>query len=388
MTAAPGDVAVVGGGICGLTTALALDRRGIDVRVYEAAEEYRPVGAGLLLQANAMLALDELGVADRVRTAGNALRGGAIRAPDGTELQTFDFDDVERPAVGHGSVAVHRADLQQALLDELDAPVETGAECVDVTDAASPIVSFADGTTASADVVVGADGIDSAVRSTVAPDTGVRALDAVVYRAVVDVSLPAPRDSRGVEVWGEGTYTGGAAIGGDSFYWFATEPGRSAASATPASDAVPALRERYGEFPEPIPTVLDALDPGAVFQTGLRDVPSLDTWSRGRFVLAGDAAHAMLPFAGQGAAQSLEDAVVLADALASCGDAESAFDRYERARKPRADRVRAESRWLGRASASRSGVVAGLRNRGIAAVPDALFRRLRRRRVVGTTLTA
>jgi len=382
------DVAVVGGGICGLTTALALEHRGIEPRVFEAASAYRPVGAGLLVQANSLLALDELGVADRVKEAGNCLRGGAIRAPDGTDLRTFDLDRVERSEFGHGFVAVHRADLQEILLDALDTDVELDRECVAVPDTESPTVEFADGTRASADVVVGADGIDSAVRDAVAPDTGTRTLDGVVYRGVADVSLSDPHASRGVEVWGEGTYTGGAPIGDDAFYWFATRPGRASGKTEPAGDALPGLRERYGSFPDPIPAVVDALDPEDVFRTGLRDVPSLDGWVSGGVALAGDAAHGMLPFAGQGAAQSIEDAVVLADALSSYYDSDAALERYESVRKPRADRVRAESRVLGRVGTSQSRVVAGFRNRLFSVVPDAVFRRLRRRRVADTTLTA
>ncbi|MFC3476883.1 FAD-dependent monooxygenase [Halobacterium litoreum] len=382
------DVAVVGGGICGLTTALGLERRGVDVRVYEAASAYRPVGAGLLVQANSLLALAELGVAERVKEVGNCLRDGAIRAPDGTDLRTIDLDRVERAEFGHGFVAVHRADLQRVLLDALDTTVELDKECVSVTDAADPTVAFADGTRVSADVVVGADGIDSAVRDAVAPDVETRALDGVVYRGVADVSLSDPHTTRGVEVWGDGTYTGGASLGEDSFYWFATRPGRAAAGTEPAGDALPGLRERYASFPDPIPAVVNALDPEDVFRSGLRDVPSLDRWVRGRVALAGDAAHGMLPFAGQGAAQSIEDAVVLADSLASYYDTEAALEEYECVRKPRADRVRAESHVLGRVGTSQSGVVAGLRNRLFSVVPDRVFRRLRRRRVADTTLTA
>jgi len=380
------DVAIVGGGICGLTAAIALERRGWEPTVYEAATEYRPVGAGILLQTNALLVLDRLGVADRVRAEGVRLGNSAIRSPDGRALKRFDLDRVERDEFGYGFVAIHRADLQRLLLEELDAPVRTGMECEAVTDADRPTARFADGTRISPDVLVGADGIHSAVRDAVVPAVEPRALDGVCYRSVVDVDLPDRHRDRGLEVWGEGSYTGGAPIGDDRFYWFATVSEATAADLDGPREIVAAVRERFGAFPAPIPSVVDALAPEDVFATGLADLPALDRWSSGSVVLAGDAAHAMLPFAGQGAAQSIEDALALADALDRHADPAAAFEAYEADRRPRADGIRAESRRLGRVGTVQSSLGARLRNLAIGSVPGALFRRFRRRRAARTSL--
>jgi len=380
------EVAIVGGGICGLTAAIALERRGREPTVYEAASEYRQIGAGILLQTNALLVLERLGVADRVRDEGVALVNSAIRSPAGRTLKRFDLDRVERAEFGHGFVAIHRADLQGILLDELDTTVQTGMECTAVIDADRPTVRFAGGTRISPDIVVGADGIHSTARDAVVPDVRPRSLDGVCYRSVVDIDLPERHRDRGLEVWGEGSYTGGAPIDDDRFYWFATVPGSTAADLNGSPEVVTALRERFGAFPEPISSVVDALDPDDVFATELADVPALERWSRGSVVLAGDAAHGMLPFGGQGAAQSIEDALALADAVDRHADPAAAFEAYEARRKPRADAVRAESRRLGRLGTVQSSLGARLRNLAVGLVPASLFRRFRRRRVSQTTL--
>lgn len=382
------DVAIIGGGICGLATALAFSRRGWTPTVYEAASEYRPIGGGLLLQTNALLALDRLGVADRVRDAGVPLTHSVIRSAGGRVLKRLDVDALERERFGYGFVAVHRAELQRILLDELDAAVEMGTACEAVTDADTdtPTVRFADGSRVRPNVVVGTDGIDSVVRDVVAPGVEPRPLDWIAYRAVTRADLPERYRTQGVEVWGDGTYAGGAPIHADRFYWFATAPRAVADRSVDPSSTIAALRERYAAFPEPIPTVVDATGADEVFVTGLTDVPSLETWSRGSVVVAGDAAHGMLPFAGQGAAQAIEDAPTLAHAVDTCDDLSDALDAFETERKPRADRIRAESRGLGRLGMIRSTVGSRARNLAMRLFPDVLFRRLRHRRAADASL--
>jgi len=379
------DIAIVGGGICGLTAAVALEQRGYSPAVYEAATEYRPVGAGLLLQTNAMLVFDRLGIADAVCDAGRRLDGGGLRSPDGSFMARFDLDSVERREFGYGFVAIHRADLQRLLLDELDTDVRTGMDCVGVDGTEPPVARFEDGTTVCPDVLVGADGIHSTVREAVAPGVDPRPLDGVAYRALVTLDLPAAYRTQGFEIWGDGAYTGGSPVDENRFYWFATAPEPLTDDTAPEAVEA-ALRDHLTGYPAPIPAILDGLNPAALVVTDLEDLPALPTWSRDRVVLAGDAAHAMLPFAGQGAAQAIEDGLALADAIDAHESGEGAFAAYESERKPRADRLRAESRRLGRLGTLQSTLGCRLRNAVIDAVPDAAVRRLRRRQAAGTSL--
>lgn len=380
------DVAIIGGGICGLTTALALEQRGLSPTVYEAASEYRPVGAGILLQTNALLVFDRLGIAAEVQSAGVALEDTRILAPSGRVLQRFDLDVVERTQFGFGYVAIHRSDLQRILLEELDGEVQTGKDCTTVESTTAPTVRFDDGTRIAPDIVVGADGIDSNVRDAVAPEPETQARDTAVFRAVTSCELPEPYRSTGLEVWGHGTYTGGAPIDSDRFYWFATVPNRLASTLSDGRSRTEWVRDYYSAFPEPVPTVIDSVDSDDIITTSLMDVPTLDDWSRGSVVLAGDAAHGMLPFAGQGAAQAVEDAVAVAAALTTHAAPTAAFDTYVRERKQRADQVRRESRWLGALGTTQSNLACRARNVGAKLLPTAIVRHLRRRRIHGTSL--
>lgn len=378
------DIAIIGGGICGLTTALALEQRGFSPTVYEAASEYRPVGAGILLQTNALLVFDRLGIADRILSTGMPLDDTRILSPSGRVLQRFDLDNVERRHFGYASI--HRSEFQQILLDELDSAVKTGKVCTTVEGTDSPTVRFGDGTRIQPDLVVGADGINSNVRDAISPDIKLRTLDTIVFRALVTCELPERHCAQGVEVWGDGTYTGGAPIDFDQFYWFATAPGRFEGTTTNQQQLRELLRD-YSSFPEPLPTVIDSftLDED-VITTELRDVPPLDRWCRRSVVLAGDAAHRMLPFAGQGAAQAIEDAIVLAAALDTHANYTAALEAYEYERKQRADQISSESHWLGKLGTTQSKLVCRARNHAANLFPNSVFRRLRYRRITETTL--
>lgn len=380
------DIAIVGGGICGLTTALALEQRGYAPTVYEAASEYRPVGAGILLQTNALLVFDHVGIADRIRSEGRPLEEGQIRSPSGQELKRFELNEVERPAFGYGFVAIHRADLQQILLDELETTVETGMTCDSVPKSDPPTVQFEDGTQIQPDIVIGADGIHSAVRDAVVPNVELQALDNVVYRALVTIDLPEQHQKQGVEVWGDGNYTGGAQIDPDRFYWFGTAPDYLAGETADPEQRTSALQDHFGEFPEPVPSLVDSLEAEDVIVTTLEDVPPLERWSHGSVVLAGDSAHGMLPFAGQGAAQAIEDALALAHAIDSHEDTETAVESYESERKPRAERIRSESHRLGQLGTMQSSIGCRVRNLAFRLLPDSVFRRFRRKRVSRTSL--
>ncbi|MEV6608664.1 FAD-dependent monooxygenase [Kutzneria sp. NPDC051319] len=283
---------VVGGGIGGLAAAVALHRRGWSVQVWEREPQFGELGAGLSLWPNAMRALDALGLADRVRELGAVERGGGVRDRSGRWLSRTDNAEIERRH-GWPLIVVHRADLHTTLLDALPAS------------ALRPNTALTDMVqTEGFDLVVGADGLHSTVRRLCWPAAPVpRYTGSTSWRAVTEPLDDPPAE--GAVTWGAGERFGFTAMTGGRFYCFAT--GRTAPYGRRGLDE---LRERFGDWPEPIPRLLAATT--AVVRRDLYDLPPLRSYADGRVALLGDAAHAMTPSLGQGACQALEDAVTLA----------------------------------------------------------------------------
>jgi 2-polyprenyl-6-methoxyphenol hydroxylase-like FAD-dependent oxidoreductase len=317
-------VIVVGGGIGGLSATIALRGRGHEVVVLERAPQLDAVGAGITLFANAMNALSLLGVADAVSAAGSPARHSAILTSTGRQLTALPADLLE------GAIAVHRGDLQ-AILSRAAGGVQLGAEVASVEQTADAVVAtVADGTEALGDLLVGADGLRSIVRDSIAASTP-RYGGYTAWRGVSPVPIQAGRLT---ESWGVGERFGLVDIGSRT-YWFAT------ANAPEGEPDDPAARKaeligRFSRWHSPIRSVLDATPDSVILRNDVYFLEPLSRWSHGRIVLLGDAAHATTPGVGQGAAQALEDAVVLANEIADSDDLPAGLVRYESIRRPRA----------------------------------------------------
>lgn len=369
-------VAIVGGGIGGLTLAIALHRRGIEARVYEAAPELRAVGAGIWVPPNAMQVLGRLGVADAVLEAGERLERAEIRDFRGGLLQAADVGAAAR-RFGYPTVAVHRGRLQRVLLDHLPADaVQAGRECREVAQAdGGAVVRFGDGGEVEAEVVVGADGAGSRVRAGLFPGAALRYSGQSSYRAVVPFRLPDGFAGVGWEVWGPGRRFGFSAIEEGEVYWYATLDAPAGARDASAAETRRRLDAMAAPFPAPVPALIAATDAAGMLRTDMYDLPRLPSWHRGRVVLLGDAAHATTPNLGQGGAQAVEDAYVLAEQLAAHAGPEAAFAAYRRIREPKARVVVDRSRQLGRIAHLRSPLGRALRDALLRLTPASVVRR-------------
>jgi 2-polyprenyl-6-methoxyphenol hydroxylase-like FAD-dependent oxidoreductase len=341
-------IVIIGGGIGGLATAIALRQRGIASEVYEAATEIAAVGAGIMMSPNAMEVLSRLGLADDVRAQGFALNSGEMRdARDGL-LQRIDLS-AAGGRVDISTVAIHRARLQQILVSKIDpSSLHIGRRCSAVTAATdSAIVHFDDGAEVRADVVIGADGLRSVARGLVAPDVKLRYSGQTAYRGVAHITLVPEMVRSGGEIWGAGRRFGYGAIAYDEVYWFATRDALEG-ERTDAGRMREALGASFAGYPYPASTLIAATDESRIIRTDLYDFAPMKPWHRGRVVLIGDAAHATTPNLGQGGAQAIEDAWVLADQLSRSDDPSRAFEAYEAIRRPKATFVVNRSRQIGR----------------------------------------
>jgi salicylate hydroxylase len=345
-------IAIIGGGIGGLTAAQALVRRGFEVRVYEAAPELKEIGAGVALGPNAMKALRALDLEEAVRAVSWESEYDCLRNWKTARLITKTDHDLQVERYGAAGCFAHRADLLDVLAAALPADiVSLGARCTAVSstgDVAS--ATFRDGSQIEADAIIGADGIHSAVRASLFGEDAPRFTGKVCYRSVIPVeAIPgAPPPAENV-IWmgphGAIVVYGmrrGELINVVSHYDDATYKHESWIAECERSEVL----ERYSGWHE---SLLRLFSAGELwYKWALYDRDPIPRWTRGRATVLGDAAHPMLPYLGQGACQSMEDGCVLAAALASTpDDLPAALELYERARRPRASRVVITSRERG-----------------------------------------
>lgn len=345
-------IAVVGGGIGGLATAAFLRRAGLDVTVFEQAPELREVGAGLLVTPNAVRLLRRLGVAEHLREVSVALEVGwdFRRWADGRVLFSQKLGATCQRLYGEHCYVAHRADLLDVLRAAVpDEVVRLNARCVEVRREPHGVrLAFSDGSSTTAGVVIGADGVHSVVRDAVATPEPPRFSGLCVYRCLVPAERAPDFALRPVQTLWLGP--------GRHLVHYPVAAGRlvNIVAFAPAADwrieswtAEGRVEDLAAEFVGWDPRLRQLID--AADRTGrwaLFDRDPLPRWTSGPIALLGDAAHPMFPFLAQGAAQAIEDAAVLATCLGqdTVGDPAAALVRYEKTRVARATKVQALSR--------------------------------------------
>ncbi|MER6615495.1 FAD-dependent monooxygenase [Streptomyces xantholiticus] len=349
-------VIVVGGGIGGLALAGMLRRSGVEVTVLERAAELR-IGLGLTFWPNAAMALRSFGqdMFDAVRTVAQPFDQARMETAAGHTVTTIDLSRWRRQ-YGVAGLGVTHSDLVRALGEVSGVPVRFGAEVVSVTEDGK--VSLADGETLSADVVVGADGVGSAVRKAMLPPGHAepRGPSMSGWQGVAPGGSP---EFPGFDVvFGPTGVCGILGLPGERTYWFMQAP----ADAPPGGDG----------WSETVRELVQATPEDLMWRDSARDRAPGRAWGRGRVTLLGDAAHPVLPTVGQGACLAVEDAGVLARRLTAAGDPVAALRRYEADRYERVTKTYKRARGLRRMQQ----LTPALRNPLVSAVPDGLLGRM------------
>jgi 2-polyprenyl-6-methoxyphenol hydroxylase-like FAD-dependent oxidoreductase len=370
---------VIGGGIGGLSTARALLQTGWEVAVYDQAPAFRPVGAGIGIAPNAVKALRWLGLAARLRERGLRQTGMEIRLASGRRVAHLPATDIEA-RFGDPFLALHRAELHRILLDSLDkVALHTAHRATGIsagTDSASVTFDTPAGPlTATADLMVAADGVHSRLRGALFPGhPGPSYAGYTVWRGIVaaDDAARIGVDRVLSETWGRAARFGIAAINDGQVYWFGCE---SRPENTETHHGLDEPARRFRHWHAPIPQLVAATDPGSLLRHDVYYLKApLPSFVHGRVALLGDAAHAVTPDIGQGACLSIEDAVVLASALQR-GGVDEALATYDVARRPRTQRLARASGRLARVLQVGNPAAVRLRDNLVRAVPTPLFGR-------------
>lgn len=364
----PSHAVIIGAGIAGLAAATALRNRSWRVTVLERDAAPAEVGAGITLWPNALRALDELGVGSRIRSRGLTQATGGIRSSSGRWLARTDTQALAR-RFGDGIVVLERGDLLSVLLDACtDADIHTSTGAVGV--AADGTVRYTSSSgaaaTITADVVIGADGLRSATRRSLWPESAGRSTGMIAARLVGHVDGPV--HDVGGETWGRGDYAGLAPLPDGRVYAYLVAP----ASGSIPPEAEAGLRwwqHRFAGWHHPIPQLLAGADANRLLLNELYELRPLSSLAEGRVALIGDAGHAMTPNLGQGACQALEDAVELAAVLPVGVDIVRQLAEYNRRRLSRVHMIARRSRIAGIAAASRGRIPTAVRNAAVSLTP-------------------
>ena len=363
-------VIIIGAGIGGLTTAIALQQLGHEVIVYEQSSEIKALGAGIVLAANAMTALRKLGIEQKIIQAGRIVSSFEVVDDQGNVLsEVYAHRFFEKYGIGNFTIA--RYDLHHILASELQqGTIQLGKKLKDFSQNSQSVsVTFEDATQDQADVMIAGDGIHSVVRKKLLPNSRLRYSGYTCWRALVDISDIPCDINKAFEAWGAKGRFGFVPISATHVYYFvcinAPVNDPHYRQYTPAD-----LAKHFANYQFPIPQILSATTINNFMQHDLYDLAPIRRWAFDRILLLGDAAHATTPNMGQGACQAIEDALVLQQILKEEYDWEKVTKHFEQKRIARVTKVVNNSWNVGKLAQLENPLLIKLRNWTMKRTPD------------------
>lgn len=326
----PETVNIIGAGISGLTIALTLKQRGLNVNIFESSAEIKPVGAGIIIANNAMQVLKKMGIQDKIEKAGNKISYMKITDTQLNDISVVNLTAYEKKYGVH-NIAIHRGELQKILATEV------GYDNINLSKRLSIIektelfkLTFEDSSTIECKLVIGADGLKSVVRNQLFETSTLRNANQICWRGICEMELPQKYHNELNEAWGKGKRFGFVKISDTKIYWYAL---------TNSKNVKPEdinLTKLFSEFHSDILQIIAATVKEQIIVNDIIDLKSIDKWQSEKVCLIGDAAHATTPNLGQGACQAIEDAYVLGKLLDSGLELENTFKEYENLRRKKA----------------------------------------------------
>ena len=326
-------VTIIGAGIGGLTTALTLQQKGLNVKIFESSAEIKPVGAGIIMANNAMQVFQKLGIQDKIEKAGNKISYMKITDTQLNNISVVDLTEYEKKYGVH-NIAIHRGELQKILANEV------GYDNINLSKRLSKIektevfkLTFEDNSAVESKLVIGADGIKSVVRNQLFQESTLRNANQKCWRGICEIDLPEKYHNELNEAWGKGKRFGFVKISNQKVYWYALTNSKNT-----KSDEVN-LTEMFSEFHSDILKIISATGKKQIIVSDIIDLKLIYKWQGENVCLIGDAAHATTPNLGQGACQAIEDAYVIGKLLGSGLSIENTFEDYEKLRRKKAHSI-------------------------------------------------
>ncbi len=363
-------ISIIGAGIGGLTTAIALRQKGFEVEIFEASIDFRKAGSGINLAINAMQVYKKLGVYDEISSLGSYTKALLVTDEKMGVITKVDLENAEIKYKAK-TYAIHRAALHSILLSRLDGVkihLNKRIKALSQTDDGVNF-TFEDGTSYVSNVLIGADGIHSVVRKSIFRNTELRIAKQACWRGIVHIDIPQRYKIELNELWGKGKRFGFVHINENDVYWYALTNYKTDYKIEFSNTNV---EELFSDFSPLIRKIISSTEKSSIIFNEMIDLKPISSWYHKNVCLIGDAAHATTPNLGQGACQAIETAYVLADCLASEKNIQSAFQKLENVRKKNAEKVVNTSWTIGKMAHIENRFGIFLRNNLMRLIPNKL----------------
>ncbi|WP_109301237.1 FAD-dependent monooxygenase [Aquimarina sp. AU474] len=330
---------IIGAGIGGLTTALAFEKKGVEYQLFEKAPKINEVGAGIWLAPNALQVLEYLNVFNRVKSKGNSIDRITLGKADLSPLSD-NYQDLVKDTFGYTTIAIHRAELQKILLEEI--PQEKiflgkSFQSFEKLNSGKIKLKFEDNSTSETDFLIGADGIHSKIRKQLFPESKTRYSEQTCWRGVANITLDKEFENRGMELWGNQIRFGISKIAKDKVYWFAVVLDKP--NQKDDNDVIKQqLLKMFNSFHPLVHNLIKATPKINILRNDINDLKPLDNWSKGNICLIGDAGHATTPNMGQGGAQAIEDAYYLGNLIGKNPN-QNVFELFQKKRQSKVNTI-------------------------------------------------
>ncbi|WP_108808564.1 FAD-dependent monooxygenase [Aquimarina spinulae] len=362
---------IIGAGIGGLTTAIALQQKGIRTRVFEQAENIKPVGAGIILANNAMQVYEKLGLRKMIEDNGNYISAMNITKANLNPISKIDLSFFEKKHKVK-NIAIHRGTLQQILINELksnDVNLNYRLKKIKPNDNGYSL-TFENGKQIESATLIGADGLKSVVRQHLFPDTIIRNAKQICWRGVTDFKLPNTYKNELNEAWGKTDRFGFVKIAEHKVYWYALKSFKNDKNEFSVHD----IEKYFDKYNSVIKSIISSTKKEEINTAEISDLKPTNFWYKEKVCLIGDAAHAMTPNMGQGACQAIEDAYILSECLHKY-EVDQAFATFQKLRLPKAHQVVKASWMLGKIAHLSNPILIGIRNQLMSMTPSSFNRK-------------
>lgn len=355
-------IAIIGGGIAGLTFARCLTTKNYDIHIFEKKEQFGEIGAAISVFPNALCVMDELGLLEEILNNGGQFKKVYLKTDKGTILSKSE------PKSDYPVICIHRADLHGILLKNIDVNLYNNYSLKDL----SPLengqisLSFDNGETKVFDAVIGADGVHSVVRKHIINDGEPIFRGYNIWRGVVKTNFDIGYAS---ESFGKGQRVGIVPIKDGVYGWWATCNEEYMQDDNP-ENTKDKLNRLFGDWHSPISDLIDNTE--NILKNSSIDRKPHRGWTKGNVTLIGDAAHPSTPNLGQGGCMAIEGAYILAKSIQKHGLTKKAFDRYEELQYPRSENIVIESLKLGKMGQITNPVLIALRNFAFKVMPSSV----------------